>query len=120
MNARQKAKRFKRLYEDLLKQTPPIVFEEPHQIDTLRVERMYPEELVRNTCFMQEDNKPLFMKDVTDFISSIATPIASAYIQKDISYGLAEGLYKYIVYRTDYNPEMNTYRICGEIKVVVI
>lgn len=118
MNARQKAKRYKHLYETLSKQPLPVIFKEPHHIDTLRIERTYPGELITNTRFTQENSNPLFMKDVTDFISSTATPNASAYIQMDIAQGLAEGLDKYIVYRMDYNPEMNTYRICGEIKVV--
>lgn len=117
MNARQKAKRFKRLYEDLIKR--PIEFcVEPHKIDTLRVERVYPEELIANTYFMQDNSDPLPMKNVMDFVSAIATPNATGYVLKDIAFGLAEGLGKYIVYRTDYDPEMNVYRVCGEIKVV--
>lgn len=106
MNARQKAKRFKRLYEELSKQPLPVIFKEPPHIDTLRIERTYPGELITNTRFMQED------------ISAIATPNATGYVLKDIAFGLAEGLGKYIVYRTDYDPEMNVYRVCGEIKVV--
>ena len=136
MNARQKAKRYKRLYETLSKQPLPVIFKEPYHVETLRYERAYPEELIANTCFMQEDGnlmiidkeakeeidfiqpKKLCMKNVTDFISAIATPNASAYIQMDIARGLAEGLDKYIVYKMNYDPEMNVYRICGEIKVV--
>lgn len=125
MNARQKAKKYKRLYEDLMKR--PIEFcVEPHKIDTLRVERVYPEELIANTYFAQKEvteidfiqPKKLCMKNVTDFISAIATPNATGYVLKDIAFGLAEGLNKYIVYRINYDPEMNVYHICGEIKVV--
>lgn len=118
MNARQKAKKYKRLYEDLLKQTPPIVFEEPHHIETLRFERAYPEELIATLMILQEDNKPLLMKDVTKFISSTSVKSAASYIQSDIAQGLAAGLDKYIVYRIDHDPEMNVYRVCGELKVV--
>lgn len=126
MNARQKAKRFKRLYEELSKQPLPVIFKEPPHIDTLRVERIYPEELIANTYFAQKEvteidfiqPKKLNMKNVMDFVSAIATPNATGYVLKDIAFGLAEGLGKYIVYRTDYDPEMNVYRVCGEIKVV--
>lgn len=89
MNARQKAKRFKRLYEALLKQKMPIVFEEPHHIDTLRYVKSYPEELV-----------------------------TSRYIKTDIAQGLLEGLYKYIVYSMDYDATINMWRVCGELKVL--
>ena len=119
MNARQKAKRYKHLYETLSKQPLPVIFKEPHHVETLRYERVYPEELIANTRFIQECN-PFLMKDVTDFISAIATPNATAIIQKDIAQGLAEGLAKYIVYRQDYDPGMNVYRICGELKIVVM
>ncbi len=97
MNARQKAKRFKRMYEGLLKQPQPIVFAEPHYIDILRVEQCYSEE---------------------DFIALNCAPDATSYIQMDIIRGLVASLDKYIVYRTVYDPEMNVYRVCGELKVV--
>ena len=98
MNARQKAKKYKRLYEELSKQLLPVIFKEPYQIDTLRFEKCYPDELLRNS-----PERSIF---------------ASAYILKDITQGLAEGLNKYIVYRTDYDPTTNTDRVCGELKVV--
>lgn len=94
MNARQKAKKYKRLYEELSKQPLPVIFKEPYHIDTLRFEKCYPDELLRNS------------------------PNATSYIQKDIVQGLAEGLNKYIVYRMDYDPTTNTDRVCGELKVV--
>lgn len=94
MNARQKAKRFKRLYEGLLKQPQPIVFAGPNHIDTLRFEKCYPDELLRNS------------------------PNATSYILMEIAQSLAAGLGKYIVYRTYYDPTTDTCRISGEIKVV--
>lgn len=126
MNARQKAKKYKQLYEALSKQPLPVIFKEPYHIDTLRVERVYPEELIANTYFAQKEvteidfiqPKKLNMKNVMDFVSAIATPNATGYVLKDIAFGLAEGLGKYIVYRIDHDPETNVYRVCGEIKVV--
>jgi len=96
MNARQNAKRYKRLYEALLKQTPPIVFAEPRHIETLRCEKCYPDELFRNS------------------------PSTTSYMLMEIAQGLAKGLDKYIVYRTDYDPTTNICHVSGELKVVVM
>lgn len=89
MNARQKAKKYKRLYESLVTQKPPIVFEEPHHIDTLKFVKCYPEDLIN-----------------------------THYIQMDITQGIIKGLDKYIVYWMDFDPTMNVWRVCGELKVV--
>ena len=96
MNARQKAKRYKHLYETLSKQPLPVIFKEPHHIDTLRYERAYPDELLRNS------------------------PSTTSYMLMEIAQGLAKGLNKYIVYRTDYDPTTNICRVSGELKVVVM
>lgn len=95
MNARQKAKYYKRKYEMLLKQ--PIQFKvEQHKIDTLRFERFYPDALI--------------VQEKGDYLREI--------VVKDIAQGLASSLDKYIDYRTEFCPHINKYRFLGEIKVV--
>lgn len=95
MNARQKAKKYKRMYEALLKS--PVRFKvEQHKIDTLRFERFYPEALIipENSSYLRE------------------------VIVKDIAEGIASSLGKYIDYNTEFCPHINQYRFYGEIKVV--
>lgn len=95
MNARQKAKKYKRMYEALLKS--PIRFKvEQHKIDTLRFERYYPEALVT-----QENSS--YMREV---------------MVKNIAESLASSLDKYIDYNTEFCPHINKYCFYGEIKVV--
>ena len=95
MNARQKAKKYKRMYEALLNQ--PVRFNvEEHKIDTLRFERFYPAELVVN----ENSN---YLREV---------------IVNDIAQCLASSLDKYIVYYMEFCPHINKHRIFGEIKVV--
>lgn len=99
MNARQKAKKYKYLYEKLLNQ--PIKFKmEQHKIDTLRFERFYPEELIA--------------KENSNALQEI--------ILNDIAQGLAQELIdhfdNYINYFTEDCSYINEYRFCGEIKVV--
>ncbi len=95
MNARQKAKRYKRLYEKLMNR--PVEFKvEQYKIDRLKYIRYYPTAL-----FMQEDNE-YFRHCVV----------------KDIAYSLAESLDKYIDYQIEFCPHTNEYRFVGEIKVV--
>ena len=96
MNVRQKAKRYKHLYETLSKQPLPVIFKEQHHVDTLRYERAYPNELL---C---------------------TSPNVTNYIQMEIAQGLTEGLNKYIVYTMNYDPTMDECHVCGEIKVVAI
>ena len=96
MNARQKAKKYKRMYEALLKS--PVKFKvEQHKIDTLRFERFYPEPLIaqKNSSYLQE------------------------IMAKDIAKGIIEsGLGEYIDYHIEFCPHINMYRFCGEIKIV--
>ena len=95
MNARQKAKKYKRMYEKLLNQ--PVKFKvEQHKIDTLRFERFYPEALIAN-------GNSSYLREV---------------MVRDIAHGLASSLDKYIDYNTEFCPHINKYRVCGEIKVV--
>jgi len=96
MNARQKAKKYKRMYEELLKQHVELFKVEQYKIDTVRFERRYPTALV--------------MQDNTDYFRHC--------VVKDIAYSLAESLDKYIDYRTEFDPDTNMYRMRGEIKIV--
>ena len=99
MNARKKAKKYKRMYEELVKQPQPIRYKiERSKIDTLRFERLYPgpEAII----FMENSN---YLREV---------------IAKDIALSLASSLDKYIDYHTEFCPHINQYRIWGEIKVV--
>lgn len=99
MNARQKAKKYKRMYEAILNQhiEPKI---EQHKIDTLRFEKFYPEKLIA--------------KENSNALQEITI--------NDITQGLAQALVdrfdNYIDYFTEYCPYINEYRFCGEIKVV--
>lgn len=95
MNARQKAKKYKRMYEGLLKQHVEFKVEQ-YKIDTVRFERRYPTALV--------------MQDNTDYFRHC--------VVKDIAHSLAEHLDKYIDYRTEFCPHANMYRMRGEIKIV--
>lgn len=95
MNARQKAKKYKRMYEELVNK--PVKFKvEQHKIDTLRFVRRYPTELV------MQNNSSYFRHCVV----------------KDIAHSLAERLDKYMKYHTEFCPHTNDYCFMGEIKVV--
>lgn len=95
MNARQKAKKYKRMYEKLLNQ--PVKFKvEQHKIDTLRFARVYP--------------KALVTKEYTSYLRDV--------IIKDIALEIARSLNKYAEYHTEFCPHINMYRLYGEIKVV--
>lgn len=95
MNARQKAKKYKRMYEELLKQHIEFKVEQ-YKIDTMRFKRRYPAALV--------------MQDDTNYFRHC--------VVKDIAHSLAERLDKYIDYRTEFCPHTNEYWFVGEIKVV--
>lgn len=95
MNARQKAKKYKRMYEALLNQ--PVKFNvEQHKIDTLKFERLYPEALI-----IPENNS--YLREV---------------IVKDLAQDLVSNLDKYVNYHTEFCPITNMYRFYGEIDVV--
>lgn len=95
MNARQKAKKYKRMYEKLLKQ--PVKFKvDQHRIDTLKFELLYPEELI--------------MRGNSNYLREV--------IFRDIAQNIANDLDKYVEYYTEFCPHINKYRFYGEIKVV--
>ena len=95
MNARQKAKKYKRINEALLNQ--PVKFKvEQYKIDTLGFERFfYPKDPI-----LQNDN---CLQEV---------------IAEDIAQGIANNLYKYIDYNIEFCPHINMHRFYGEIKIL--
>lgn len=95
MNARQKAKRYKRMYEELVNKPVKITVEQ-HKIDRLKFKRAYPRHVV-------VDENSSYFKEV---------------ILKDIALDLVKSLNKYIDYHTEFYPDTNEYCFVGEIKVV--
>ena len=94
MNARQKAKYYKRKYEELANcPIIPQVYTHSHHIDTLKFERFFPDELIRNEHFEE-----IVVKDLANYI--------------------AEDLEKYVVYKTYFEPYLNKVKVTGEIRVV--
>lgn len=96
MNARQKAKYYKRKYEEIAKMPLPKFTENNYRVDTLRFERLYPEALISNT---NEENM-------------------SEKITKDLFFELAGQMDKYVTVKTNFEPHLNHFRVVGEIKVV--
>lgn len=95
MNARQKAKKYKRMYEQLLNK--PVKYKvEQQKVDTLRFERFYPKELV------VQPNDSYFQEVIT----------------RDIAKEMVNSLDKYMDYYTEFCPHINKYRFYGEIKFV--
>ena len=86
MNARQKAKRYKRMYEELVNKPVKITVEQ-HKIDRLKFKRSYPTVIIT--------------PDKVDYLKHC--------IVKDIAYSLAESLDKYIDYHTEFCPHTNEY-----------
>lgn len=95
MNVRQKAKRYKRLYETLSVRHKGFKCED-HKVDKLKVMRYYPEALI--------------VKEYKDAIKEM--------IVKDIACNLAENLGKYVDITTEFCPQTNAYLVYGEISVV--
>lgn len=97
MNARQKAKRYKQKYEELLKR--PIQFKvEQHKIDRIKFARRYPKVLVQEAP--------------RDYLKSTLT--------KDIAFELARNLTAYVNYRVEDYPFDDEYRVIAEVGVVRI
>lgn len=97
MNTRQKAKYYKRKYEEIIKQ--PIAFTvEQYKTDTLQFERFYPEAHIRQ-------------KDV-DILQEI--------VVNDVARALAEELDKYVEYRSIYDPLDGGYWLFGKVRVVAM
>lgn len=97
MNARQKAKRYKRMYKELLNRpvVPKIIMEQ-HKVDTLRFKRYYPEALLK----LEDKN----------YVRGVITT--------ELAHDIAKNLDKYIDYETGFEPHLNKYYFSGEIKIV--
>lgn len=104
MNARQKAKEYKRKYIALMNQFVKLhlveLHEKQHKIDTIRFERFYPAPLIDGHYSMH----------------------LHSYLQKAIGEDIAQCLVndhgKYIDFHIEFCPHINRYRLYGEIKVV--
>lgn len=96
MNARQKAKYYKRKYEEIANKPLPKFTVTPYRIDTLRFQRLYPEALI--------------VEGEEDMIKDIVT--------RDLVNDLVSQMNKYVIVKTCFEPHLNKYRITGEIKVV--
>ena len=98
MNARQKAKKYKKLYENLLNQPVKFNVVTP-KVDTLRYEQFFDEDL-------------------------LAQPEHIKYIRRGMRARIAEELVSelnsYINISSKYQPDLHGYQVCGEIKVVNI
>jgi len=96
MNARQKAKYYKRKYEELKNFPLPKFQATYYKVDTLEFKRLYPAALIVNGM----ENK---IRDV---------------IQRDLVNDLVLQMDKYITVKTCFEPELNHYRFTGYVKVV--
>lgn len=97
MNARQKAKMYKSMRDKLLRQ--PVIFNvNRSKTEKLRFERLFPV-------------IPSGEEDALEYLQKV--------LIEDIARSLATDLYKYIRYTTEFDPNINRYRISGEVEVVV-
>ncbi len=96
MNARQKAKYYKKKYEELAN-TPIIPKEYIHKysVDTLRMKSCYPD-----TAAVRDH----------EYIQKI--------IRKDFALHIEKKLDKYMEYRVEYDPEINHFLVDCQMKVV--
>lgn len=97
MNARQKAKKYKRMYEELLNRHQPKFKVEEHKIDILKFEQYYPTKLLatqKNNTYLRET------------------------IVKNIAQDLASNLDEYVDYNMKFCSDINKYCFSGTIKVV--
>lgn len=98
MNARQKAKYYKRKYEETKNKAIPVkCIVTRYNVDTLKAERLYPKDLIENNDENIEGNI---------FTRALAQDLAS---QMD----------KYITITSHYEPSLRSYVVNGEIKVVI-
>ena len=93
MNARQKLKRLKKAYEDLLKQ-PVRHYVVNHPVDTLHLKKRYPMELGENTEAFED------------------------LVRDDMKRELIDKIEPYIEWRLDKDIYNNTYLLDFQIKVV--
>lgn len=96
MNARQKAKYYKRKYEELKNMPLPKFTVNNYKVDTLEFQRLYPEALIVNG--MEDEIKNIITRDLVN--------------------GLVLQMDKYVTVKTYFEPHWNHYRFVGEVKVV--
>lgn len=96
MNARQKAKYYKRKYEQIAGMKLPTFKVQTHRIDDLKFTRTYPSALVHcgNTEAILET------------------------VKKDLAFSIADKLNDYVEYKADYDARWDEFRICALIRVV--
>ena len=99
MNARQKAKYYKRKYEELAYMKVPTltIHEQTRPIEKIRFVREYPEALIA----FQQNSK--FIEDT---------------LTKDLAFELARHIGDYATWKTDFDKHRQVYRYVGEIEVV--
>ena len=96
MNARQKAKYYRRKYEELANMPLPKPTVTNYKVDTLQFQRLYPEYLIA--------------KDRGDEIKNIIT--------RDLVDYLVSQMDKYVTVKTWFEPHLNHYGFIGAVKVV--
>lgn len=95
MNARQKAKHYKRLYEELLNE--PIKYNVISQkIDTLEFSKLYPQ--------------PIITSSDEDITTKILT--------RDLVNSLVDQMDKYVTIKTEFLPFMHQYKFNAVVEVV--
>lgn len=101
MNARQKAKYYKRKCEELDEELYNIIFSPKfpvtnYKVDTLRFQRIYPENLV--------------VKGREDILEDVIT--------RDLVNELVSQMDKYVTVQMSFEPHLNSYKITADVKVV--
>jgi len=96
MNARQKAKYYKRKYEETKVKPIPKFIVSKYNVDTLKAKQLCPKDLIENN-------------DENIYIDIITRALAQC---------LASQADKYMTITTQYEPSLRSYIIDGEIKVV--
>lgn len=96
MNARQKAKYYKRKYEELANMPLPKFTVTNYKVDTLRFQRLYPEYLIIN----YNENK------IIDII------------KRDLANELVSQMDKYAIVESYFEPHLNQYKFVGVVKGV--
>lgn len=95
MNARQKAKYYKRKYEQIENQSMESLVKEVrrHDVDTLELNRLYSDREIED-----------------DFIQST--------VKRDLALEIAKQMDRYVEYRTNYLPEIQKYRLIARVRIV--
>lgn len=95
MNARQKAKYYKRKYEQIANQSMESLVKEVRRcdVDTIELNRLYSDREMEN-----------------DFIQST--------VKRDLALEIAKQMDRYVEYRTNYLPEIQKYRLIARVRIV--